>query len=498
MNRNEKLLLAFLTLAVAFAFQGSRGLYETTEGRYAEVGREMLETGNWLIPQLDYKPHWTKPPLAYWAMAGSMAVFGVNEWGVRFCNAVAFVVLTGTLVALASHLWDKRTAYIAGLIYATAPFAVAAGNQVHTDMMLSMWTLLVVLAYWRLYKTPSANTAAYWRAALGLFAGLGFLAKGPPSLLVLLAIAAFHGYLRYAGRPRPKVFSVLGLVLFAVTGLSWFFAVVFRTEGLLSYYLHDEVYARVFTDVHHRNPEWYGPFVAYLPVLLLGAGLPMAVWFLLVLRQRGLFARNNLIALLREDDRVAFLVLWLAIPIAILSFSRSRLPLYVLPHFPVIVLATARVALRLWDEPRATRNIARMAVAMALVLVAAKAAAAYVPIQKNMRQLYQTCRAASHGDTQYVAFDTEHLFGLQFYLKGKLTRAGFEPLPFYASADIAALVNEIRTEPRHDTYLFVVDRKRNILPMQSLLDSAGLVATTIDDATHYKVFVVQTRTDSTR
>jgi len=491
MNRNEKIFLLVLTLLVAFAFQGSRGLYETTEGRYAEAAREMLQTGNWLIPQLDYKPHWTKPPLTYWAIAGGMMIFGENEWGARFYNAVAFVALTWTLVALAKRLWDARTAYIAGLICATAPFLIVAENSVHTDMLLSLWGLLVVLCYWRLHKSSGTDDLRYWRAGFWLFAGLGFLTKGPPSVLILAVIGAFHVYLKRTGRPRPKMISALGLFLFLTVGLAWFLAVIFRTQGLLDYYLHDEVYARIFTTQHNRNPQWYGPLVAYLPPLLLGAGPVVAVWPVLFRRERALFRRSRVFALLREDDRATFLFLWLLIPVAVLSFARSRLPLYVLPHFPVIVLATARAVVHLWDHPAAMRRISRLAAAMALVLVLAKGVSAYVPNQKDMRQLYTVCRSLGEGDTEYLAFDCEHLFGLQFYLKGQLTRIAFEPLPYYARQDVYSLIEEIKTSPVHDTYVFVVDHKRDIPVMQSLLENAGLSPLLVEKARHYRVFVVR-------
>ena len=55
-------LVVVLAIIAAFSFQGSRGIYETTEGRYAEAAREMVETGKYLVPTLDYRPHWTKPP----------------------------------------------------------------------------------------------------------------------------------------------------------------------------------------------------------------------------------------------------------------------------------------------------------------------------------------------------------------------------------------------------------------------------------------------------
>ncbi|MCD6303989.1 MAG: glycosyltransferase family 39 protein, partial [Planctomycetes bacterium] len=136
--RNQLLLLGAITLAVAFGFQGARGLYETTEGRYAECGREMAETDNWLIPQLDYRPHWTKPPVTYWAIAAGVELLGPTNWGVRFYNAVALVAAVAALFGIAATLWGRRTAVIAAACFATSPFLIAAGNTIHTDLLLTV------------------------------------------------------------------------------------------------------------------------------------------------------------------------------------------------------------------------------------------------------------------------------------------------------------------------------------------------------------------------
>ena len=77
-SRCGRWLPLFVALLVGVAFQGTRGLTETSETRYAECAREMLVTGNWLEPQLEFQPHWTKPPLAYWCIAAGMKVFGAN------------------------------------------------------------------------------------------------------------------------------------------------------------------------------------------------------------------------------------------------------------------------------------------------------------------------------------------------------------------------------------------------------------------------------------
>ena len=81
-------LVATLLLVLAFAFQGSRGLWDPDEGRYSAVALQMLESGDWLVPRLsDHQEHLTKPPLYYWAVATSIAAFGANEWSVRLPNA---------------------------------------------------------------------------------------------------------------------------------------------------------------------------------------------------------------------------------------------------------------------------------------------------------------------------------------------------------------------------------------------------------------------------
>ena len=129
--------MAFLALFVAFSFQGSRGLYETTEGRYAECSREMLERDNYLEPTLGYRPHFTKPPLTYWAIAGGMRLLGHNEWGVRLYNAVAFFLTVLAIAWIGATLWGKPTGIMAGLIYASSPFPVFGAYAVSTDTLLT-------------------------------------------------------------------------------------------------------------------------------------------------------------------------------------------------------------------------------------------------------------------------------------------------------------------------------------------------------------------------
>ena len=84
-------LVALLCL-MAFAFQGTRGIWEPDEGRYSSAGINMHESGDWLIPTIDGEhPHLTKPPMTYWALAASFALLGHNEWAARLPSAIAYI-----------------------------------------------------------------------------------------------------------------------------------------------------------------------------------------------------------------------------------------------------------------------------------------------------------------------------------------------------------------------------------------------------------------------
>ncbi|WP_246169804.1 ArnT family glycosyltransferase [Thermosulfuriphilus ammonigenes] len=166
------LLLAFL-LVLALVFQGSRGLYDRDETRYAEVAREMLVSGEYLIPQRDFRPHLTKPPLTYWALAASMKILGQNEWAVRLPNALAFALTAFVVGLIGEALWGRRGLW-AGVIYATSLFPFAAANIVTTDTLLVLWETAAAWAFVKGYLSQRAERARVWFNLMWFFWGWGF------------------------------------------------------------------------------------------------------------------------------------------------------------------------------------------------------------------------------------------------------------------------------------------------------------------------------------
>ena len=421
-NRSWILLTAF-ALVVAFAFQGTRGLYDPSEGRYAEVAREMRATGNYLEPTLAHHPHWTKPPLTYWTIATGLAVLGDNTWGVRASNALAFVVTTLAVAATAATLWGATTGFVAGLIYLSSLFPVLGASVATADTLLAMWATLALLAYVRAWR--GARPIA-WIRVMWLMFGMAFFTKGPPALLPLLAIVVFHK----AAQRRHRLFDAGGLLMFAVSAFWWYGLVIARHHELLGYFVGKEIVARNTSGAFHRNAHWWGPFVVYAPVLLVGSGL----WTIDAVR--GLRRVRC-----TRDSAGAMLLLWILIPLIAFVLSRSRLPLYLLPLYGAIAIAIARTM-----DTR--RHVIRRAVLSIFLLVALKAVFMFVPSEQDTTRLYREARNAAGPDAQLALYAESTQYGFQFYAGDNLKRLSQSGTEWWADGTVGeALVARDATHP---------------------------------------------------
>lgn len=332
--------LLFLGLLLGFAFQGSRGLWSPDEGRYADGALQMLETGNYLVPA--YSPgriNLSKPPVTYWVIAGSIKVFGRNAWAVRAPYALAFALTMLLLYAMGECLLPEKP-WLPGLIYGCAAFPFFAANLVSTDVFLTLFEAVAALGFVRLAfgdpKLPRRRDSILMWSGLGL----AFLTKGPPGLILLLAVVPFVS-LREGWRGLGRVFEPLGIAVFLTIGMLWYGIVVLSDPAALHYFLHREIYQRLFTGAQRRHPGLFGWLVVYLPTLAIGS-LPW--WPALVRNWRRPGSLGNLPPWLRQHPVESFLLLWLLIPLLVFCLAQSRLPLYVLPLFlPISLLLACRL-----------------------------------------------------------------------------------------------------------------------------------------------------------
>jgi 4-amino-4-deoxy-L-arabinose transferase-like glycosyltransferase len=332
LQRRWRVWVLCIAVFVLFFQLGGRGLNELDEGRYSEGGREMLASGDYLTPRLNGVPHFAKPPLTYWAIASSMGVFGVNEFGARFPAA-----LSALATLLAVYLIGRRALGEAGALWAvvvllTSVLFLGVARLITTDMILTCWVTWSVWALWRWHDLPSRR----WRDLVPfyVFLGLGILTKGPVAVVLpLFAAAGLHW--RNPGFHLLRMGWLRGSLIILAIALPWFVVVTSRNPGLLGYFLGREVAGRVLSDVHGRGEVWW----YFLPVLA-GGLLPWTPWLAMVpLVRRGLPER--------EAHLLRMCAVWAGAGLLLFTLSRSKLPTYMVPLLPPLALITVMTLIRL-------------------------------------------------------------------------------------------------------------------------------------------------------
>ena len=396
---------------VAFAFQGSRHLYDPDEGRYTDVAHQMTDLGDWLVPRLDpERPHFTKPPLTYWTLAASFGAFGSDEWAARLPNALAFIGTALLVLGLARRLGLAAPAF-AACAWATSWAPVLGMNVVTTDTLLTSFESLAVYGFVASgLVAADARPGAAGLRLMWLGFGLAFLTKGPPGLLPLAAIVTFVAWRRR--RALARLFDPIGLLVFAIVGLSWFVALIWHSPDLLDYFIRHETVGRVASGEHHRNAGWLGWLEVYGPTLVLGS-LP---WLGLAIAARWRRASSRPQSRAPHGETRRFLLFWLGLPLVVFVLARSRLPLYVLP---LMVPAALLIAASL-DEWATQARRACVAIAIAaLVAIAFKGGGALWALDGDSYRLAEEIRAAVDLSTvdEFAFVDVPARYGLKHYLK---------------------------------------------------------------------------------
>jgi 4-amino-4-deoxy-L-arabinose transferase len=465
-------------LVFACAFQGTRPLYSPDEGRYTNVALNMLESGDWLRPTLHPEvEHWSKPPLTYWSIAASFAAFGHSEFAARLPGALAFAGTVLLMVRLGRRFVPAQP-WLPALTYATFAFPPLAANLVTTDTLLTFFEALQAVAFAELWWADTPARARRARLWLGIAAGLAFMTKGPPGLLVLAASLVFA----FSARDRSALGRLFGwdaLVAFALVGLTWYAIVAVREPGVLRYFLVEEVVARIASGMH-RNAEWYGALKIYLPTIALGMlpWLPLLFW-------TGWKRRRGFIERLRCDDELRLIACWLVLPFAVFVLARSRLPLYLLPVFVPLALIAAR-ALAPLDVSRWRTRVLLGAWCIALAL--ARAAPAFIDVPLDDGALGRAIAATLPALPDEVAFvDTDPRYGLRFYLGSTIEHLELPgEAPREHTQDIASEMLE-----REGCRLLLVN-DWNLGRLQAFLDAGHVAFKRVPDIRGYAAIAQRT------
>jgi 4-amino-4-deoxy-L-arabinose transferase-like glycosyltransferase len=312
-------------------------LADTTEARYAEIARKMLQTGDWITPQHDYGvPFWAKPPLSTWLAAGSMKILGINEFAARLPSLLLGMATLWLIWRWTAALRGRDFALATTAALASMVLFFMASGAVMTDAGLAFCTTLAMIAFWQALHAGSRLWGYLFFAGLGL----GLLAKGPVicvlTLLPLLPWIALRRNWRQVWHALPWI---RGTVLMLAIGLPWYWLAEQKTPGFVAYFILGEHFGRFL------HPGWGGD--KYGSAHMEPLGTIWAYWFAsafpwsligIVATLRRVRQRHQW---LRDDNGLlSYLLCWSFAAVVFFSFSPNIIWTYALPTLPACAVLT--------------------------------------------------------------------------------------------------------------------------------------------------------------
>lgn len=418
---------------------------DSTEARYVEIARKMVETGDWITPQFDYGvPFWGKPPLHTWLSALGMKLFGVGPFGARI-----FILATSLGVLGLIFTWTRQhrgadQALVAVTVFASSAMFFGASAFVMTDMVMVFGTTLSMIGFYNcLMGSPGR---VLWGRLFFVGIAIGLLAKGPVALVItgipIVPWLLLTGY----WRKLNALPWISGLLIAMVLTLPWYIAAEIKTPGFLRYFIIGEHYERFVV------PGWQGDLygsgherpkgIIWLYGLM--TFLPWSVFTVALLpRARALLANisNN------DQGWHSYLILWTISPLLLFTPAANILAAYALPGLPAAAVLLVSFWATAWGTPgRWTRMAAAVAIGgLASLFLILTTLAYFAPNTLNLKTERELVAAAQAFDpTVQFTYWGKRSYSAEFYTQGKVQftsrTATFDAFAGNGVRDVVAIV----------------------------------------------------------
>ena len=317
---------------------GVRDLFVPDETRYAEIPREMIVSGNWVVPHLNGVRYFEKPALGYWVHAGSILLFGESNFAVRLPSALAVgfsALLIYMLVYRIQRAEDEKNGWLAAfaaLVFLTCFEVIGVSNFAVLDNLFSFFLTATIAAFYSASEAPpgSAKERGFLILA-GISCGLAFLTKG--FLALAVPVLTLGPYLvqqhRYRDLWRMSRLPILAVVLVC---LPWSTLIQLREPDFWRFFFWNEHIRRFMADnAQHQKPLWFFFMAApgvFMPWTFL---IPAAISK--IGGQRG--------GQSPEGQLIRLSICWLVLPFLFFSVSSGKLLTYILPCFPPFAILMA-------------------------------------------------------------------------------------------------------------------------------------------------------------
>lgn len=363
--------ILFLTLVFSIlfgSFLGSRPLTVPDEGRYAEIPREMVTSGDYVTPRVNGVKYFEKPPLFYWMQAASFKALGINEWSIRLPNGLMGLLGVLLVYGTGRKLYSRRAGLLAALTMGTFGLYMGMARMVTLDMTLA--TLIsgtfCCFILGNLYPAGTLRDRFMW--GMYFCAALATLTKGLVGI-IFPGMVIFSWLLMTRNWRELKTYCLpTGFLLLAAITVPWHILVQLKNPEFFKYYVIDQQFLRYITDSEGRHqPFWF------LPLALLGGLFPWtgfifpAIWDARSTQWR--VPHDTVIGTTLETSTHLFLMLWAGLVFLFFWLSNSQLVPYVLPVYPPLALLLGRYLDRAITQPLCKGPRAGLAVAGLLTTV---------------------------------------------------------------------------------------------------------------------------------
>ncbi len=404
-------------------------LFEPDEGRYAEIPREMLVRGEWVVPYLLGEPYLDKPPLFYWLVMLCYRLLGVHDWSARLVPALAVHGCVLLIYGLGRRLLSERAAFWGALGLSLAPGFVSMGRLLVLDGLLAFWVTLSLFT--ALEAVRGSRLRWGWWLLAAVACGLGILTKGPVAVLLLVPPLWLHRHLT-AATCRLRVRDLLAFAALMLTiALPWYIAICWRRPEFAGYFLWQHNVVRFLAPFDHLRPVWF-----YGPILLAGLlpGSLLAIPFL-----RFLLAGDPRVAQ-RRCPELGYTLLAGGWCVLFFSLSGSKLPTYILPAFPPLALALGSfLAGSRWERSWCTTGAAGVSVAL-LGVVHGLLLPWYAWHHSPLSRAAEVRRLCADPQTPVICYP-RNLDSVAFYLRR-------DDLRSYRSKETLVMIDFLLNQPR--------------------------------------------------